>query len=628
MPVVRRYGARQVLTAALPGARRSAAETELSAGVGLERAKAQRSDALAAVGAVGAQLSLREAARLRQEEIDRADQVAIMEADTGLGRWVNKRMFDPETGALSVKGKDANALPEQVGAEFNQVAGEIEQTLTTPRQQLAFRRTRAQQAENLDGQLRRHVFQEQQAYDANVVKATVDTAVESAIANAQDPRRVGIELQKATDAITGSAKVQGWSPEVVQKKVADLRSATHEGVIYNLLATPGQEHAAKEYYEEVEAAGQLSGVAETRVKKALETATTNAQGLATAEEIWTQFAPAPTDHETPIPIAEMEAAARARAGSDAAAYDMTRKYLRERAASVEGARKDRTEQDTSTLYKAVADGASLAEVQKTPEYRRASGQVQTTVSEHIVRKRQEAADRVWTLGQREAADMSRTEAKKEQAGWSMFWNYNQPEILSQMTEPQILALAPDLGQDHTNRLIESRRKLAASAAVVRTATIDRDLFLALADADGLPAYKPQKSQDERAMLGQLQSRVEATIDAEQTQKQRLLSREEKAAVMTKVLDAHVMISTWGRDPSRSAATVVHGDSEAAYVPLETIPDHALNQWINIIRSESPSAQHMSRAEILSQWRTRIEKAHAAAELRLGVDEERRRLLGR
>lgn len=282
MPEVRRYGVRKVGTDPLQGGRRTAAETPTSTGAGLAQAEGQRAESLAHLGGVIGQFGASQQARIWEEERRRADEVAAMDVDTRLGQWTNKRMYDPETGALNVRGKDALPLPEQVMGEFNDVAGEVERGLTTDRQRAAFQRIKAQHAEQLDVQLRRHVFQEMRAYDAGVVEATVETAHESAIANAPDSRRVDIEMKKAVSAITGAAKTQGWSPEVVQKKVDDVQSATMVGVINNLLAADNTT-LAKQYFTDNK--DLLKGNALTQVQKALEVGGQRAEAQQQTDEI-------------------------------------------------------------------------------------------------------------------------------------------------------------------------------------------------------------------------------------------------------------------------------------------------------------------------------------------------------
>lgn len=282
MPVVNRYGSRKVGTEALMGVRKTAAETPESQGAGLAEAQGQQAESLGRLAGTVGHLATQRIAEMQQQERDRADRVAVQEADTALGKWENQRLYDSQTGALTIQGKDAMPLPEAVGGEFNQVAGEIEQGLTTDRQKAAFAHIRANRAQNLDGTLRRHVFTAMQTYEAQTLQATVENAMEAAVANALDPRRVGQELDRAVGAIQVSAKRLGKSPETAAKEVGDVQTKTHVGVIGRLL-TNNQTRAAHIYFEETK--DQITGSALGQIEKALAVGNTRAEAQKAADAI-------------------------------------------------------------------------------------------------------------------------------------------------------------------------------------------------------------------------------------------------------------------------------------------------------------------------------------------------------
>jgi hypothetical protein len=176
--------------------------------------------------------------------------------------------------------------------------------------------------------------------------------------------------------------------------------------------------------------------------------------------------------------------------------------------------------------------------------------------------------------------------------------------------------------------MQQKRTYAANVERVRDATIDADLFKDIASSAGLNPYTP-KTERERATLGQLRSRVEEAIDAEQRQTGKPLSRERKGQLMQQLVDRTVMLDVWMQpDQERIAAVVSPDEREYAYVPIARIPASALEQVANVIRSISPSTQRMSTGDIAREWQDRIERMYAAHLLRLGTEEEMRRLQGR
>lgn len=281
MPIVRR-AERQVGIAALPGVRKTAADTPASLGVGLEYAKADKFAAQAGFGERAARIGLETYGRIVEEERTAADQTALLEANNTIAEWKNQRLFDPETGAFAQKGKAAQPLPEQIQQEFDKVTSEIEKTLHTDRQRTAFANLRAQEWQALDLQVRRHVFGEMQQFQAGELKSLVENSVNAAISSASDPALVAIELEKAVSAIATNAPRLGLGPEAIEAQVRAVQSQTHVGVISKLLADENDQ-AAQAYFEA--AKSQIDGEVIDQVVKALDEGTLRGQAQKTADEI-------------------------------------------------------------------------------------------------------------------------------------------------------------------------------------------------------------------------------------------------------------------------------------------------------------------------------------------------------
>lgn len=278
------YGPRKVLTAALPAARRTAAQTATSAGVGLEGAKAdaaltkgraegQVGAALAQFGGTMVQTSValsEQAIKWREAETERANEVAVLHQQRQLAEWETKTLYDPETGALTKRGREAMGVPEVVAADFRDLVGALNAELTNDDQRLAFAKIASTRALNLDMTLRRHVYTEMQRYEGEELQATVVNAQNAAIANASDPRRVGLELSTAVSAIKLHGPHLGLGPEQVEQQVAAAQTVVHTGVIESLIAQE-KVRAAEVYFEETK--DQITGPAIARIEKALQEGT-------------------------------------------------------------------------------------------------------------------------------------------------------------------------------------------------------------------------------------------------------------------------------------------------------------------------------------------------------------------
>lgn len=275
MPRVSTYGLPSVRSQGIPSARRTAIPSPDAFGAGFGEVAAN-------IGLRG--LAEQEAEKRRQAQLakQRADQIAILEADNNLATWENSRLLDPEKGALNVKGKDALGLPEAVGQEFDEVAGTLAQSMATPEQRDGFHRAQLLRRRSIDVTLARHVSAQIQAYDKEEFGKSLVNSRNAAIANAADPRRVGLELQRQTDNIEQFATANGLGPEAKASLLDEARTATHEGVIDRLL-TDGKDTAAQVYFEETKS--QISGDSLAKIERALEEGSLMGESQRKADEI-------------------------------------------------------------------------------------------------------------------------------------------------------------------------------------------------------------------------------------------------------------------------------------------------------------------------------------------------------
>jgi len=262
---------RQITPSALPSARRTGAPTreELGADVGAIAANA------------GVRLVARQAAvedRLAKEERARADEIAVLDARRQLDEFSNQTA----TEALSQEGANAFELPEQTRAAYDKRAGEIAGGLTNEDQRVAFERIRVAGRDNLDGVVQRHTAQQRAKWDDDTTQAVLENSQAAAVANAQDPRRVGQELDTMVETVRAHGKRNGVSPERTQRRVDAIVSDTHTAVIERLI-DGGQDRTASVYYQETKS--QISGQAQGKIEKALEEGSVRGESQRKADEI-------------------------------------------------------------------------------------------------------------------------------------------------------------------------------------------------------------------------------------------------------------------------------------------------------------------------------------------------------
>jgi len=606
MPIVPRYGDRKVQTQALPGVRKSAAETPTSTGAGLAEAQQNTGEALMQAGAGVARMATAKVAELHALEVQKQDDFVHLAAGRQLNDFELAALHDPKTGAFhTVKGQAALGLDQVVGEKFDELADKLEAEMT-PRQRAAFQPDRANRRASMMRSVTIYGADEIDKAETAETKASLKASEQTAIVNTSlDPSRIGEELQRTDAIITTFAANKGLGPAVRAQLVMESHTEIHAGVIAGKLAK-GHDRDARYYFDGVKE--QLTPEKRAEIERQLESATNAGEGLRASDTIWQ--AHGPKSDTDPINLDTMEEAARKQFADDPKALDATMKYLRERKYSVDAGRKDREEAAGGALWVAASKGASLAEISRMPEFVNAPGRLQATISDYIVSHAEHDANRAYAQEGRAYTAQQRGEAAKQQKGWSRYWDLSKPETLGQTSENALQMLRGELGDDHVNNLLKAKRGLSKSDDAVRAATIDDDLFKVTAQSAGLNPYGAS-SEEDKSSLGQLKNAVETAIDAEQQKQGRALKRDEKQKVMRDVIEPRVMLNYWGRDPEKLAAMVTNPDDRAkAYVPIAKIPPVALSQALNYARSLSPETQRMTDKEIQSRFGDRIQRAYA------------------
>jgi len=241
-----------------------------------------------------------------------------------------------------------------------------------------------------------------------------------------------------------------------------------------------------------------------------------------------------------------------------------------KAAAFDYSSNQRMSASRGTIWNMVMAGRSLDSIQTTPEWKILDGSVKVQLISQINDFRKPKPDSVLAA-----------------------INYNRlmenPQRLAAMTDLEIAAMAPQLGQTYTANLLAKNRELNNPGAV-EAATIDNDLFKSIADRAGFKPYATRQSDDEKATLGRLRAAVEAEISIEQQTLKRKLNNDEKTKVMQRVLDNKVMVDRFGRDKEMPIAIVEQDKLGATYVVVN---------GQEVYTSSIPAA---SRSKIIRQLR--------------------------
>lgn len=202
------------------------------------------------------------AIRFEEQERNRANDLATKEAYFNLVRKKQELIYDPKTGAMNRRGKDAFNVSNEYGETFDKSADEIEKGLANEPQRQMFREMRLRERLELTGQLERHTFNEARQYEKETTEAGLAVARDEAVLNFRDTKKIQDSIGLQRTLIMDQAQKNGEDAALVELKIKRAESQTHASVIRRMLAN-GDDVQAKKYYEEFKqglSADDVSGV--------------------------------------------------------------------------------------------------------------------------------------------------------------------------------------------------------------------------------------------------------------------------------------------------------------------------------------------------------------------------------
>ncbi len=184
---------------------------------------------------------------LAAKEREKADTAMLLDADTQLTKWQQKAMYDENGGVFTRKGKNALDVTNQTLEQFEQAQAEIGKTLTNDQQQARFAQIVASRRNSLSNDLNRYEYSERQNYFGEVEKGQLETSMQGAALDYQDPAKVQGYRQKIDAVLASRAERLGLSPEAAQAERLSTVSGMSTAVIQRMLVdSPGK---AKGYFD-------------------------------------------------------------------------------------------------------------------------------------------------------------------------------------------------------------------------------------------------------------------------------------------------------------------------------------------------------------------------------------------
>ncbi len=196
--------------------------------------------------AQGLQTLGRGAQMLMDKEREKADTALLMDADNQLTKWQQQSMYG-ENGAYTRKGQNALDVTNQTLDQFDKAQAEIAKTLTNDQQKTRYAQIVNSRRNSLSSDLNRYEYGERQNYYGQVEKAQLETSMQGAALEYQDPSKVDQYRQKVDAVLSSRAQRLGLSPEAVQAERLETNSGMSSAVIQRMLIDSPQK--AKSYYE-------------------------------------------------------------------------------------------------------------------------------------------------------------------------------------------------------------------------------------------------------------------------------------------------------------------------------------------------------------------------------------------
>jgi hypothetical protein len=241
MPTVPTYGDNVVRQRPYPDARVTPSAPAEAFGGG--RASEERITN-AAVGLIdtGQQLYL--------HEKKKADDLATTDAYNKTLQLKNDLFWNPQSGAMTRRGKDAFGVVDEYGSKFDEAADQIQSSLSNNEQRDMYEKMRLHVKTELLDQLEKHTFQESKAYDDQTTEAGINAQRDNAVLNYNDPAAVAGSLNMQKALLVAHAQRNGLSEDsdAVKEKLSQVTSATHAAVMERMLFN-GQLGLAQNYYK-------------------------------------------------------------------------------------------------------------------------------------------------------------------------------------------------------------------------------------------------------------------------------------------------------------------------------------------------------------------------------------------
>ncbi len=172
--------------------------------------------------------------KLAYEAKDRADTTSLLQAQQAMDQWEAKNIYDPNTGALAKRGKDAFNVPNVLAGQFDGDMQQIYDGLSNNEQRTAFQKMAVSRRDTMMKMLYTHERQQMDSFAVDTAKSATDSSLNRAALNYNNPQVVRYAIDAAKGAQVALGKAQGLPDEMIQNNMQQVESKVHLAVMSRL----------------------------------------------------------------------------------------------------------------------------------------------------------------------------------------------------------------------------------------------------------------------------------------------------------------------------------------------------------------------------------------------------------
>ena len=509
-------------------------------------------------------------AKIAQDLQNEVDTAAAKEADNRLADTIRASLYDPERGYMATAGKTSLTARTGVVQGLDEAIRQAEDGLATDMQKYMFRKAATARRQSALQIIDGHAMQQAKVYNIGEAKARMDGARLDGVANWAgwgDPDGIFSRSKKLLlDEAATVAQLSGIPQESTQYRQF-LQGATtqfHKDVLDNMISG-GFTKDAREYLSQAKKNNEILPDRYDELNKHVKIAATATEADNLAEEIFGGWAKGKS-FNAGVPLYELEAAVRKRAGDNEDLQKAAITGIRERKGAWDSQQTEMKAQNVSGVWKQVDAGKSWRQIQTSQEWLGL-----TDTERHEIKKRMEEeatvrANRAAARSAKELAELQRQEHLNFLKNGDAYLTATDPVVLRSKSRAEVAAWRGKFGMTATQDLL-AKWDAVHDPKKFGEVKMESDAFNNVAIGLGLDPYS--KKENDRNKVGALKFHVLQALEIEQNSPARAgkpMTNQEKFEFIKKEAGKKISVETWYGSNTKPALALLPGDKVVIPAP--------------------------------------------------------------